>query len=825
MDLILAVFAFGMLIPRYSWHASKEREILIAPGAFFEVLRNYAEANHNIIELRQLPAPMRISDLKFKHKVRSKTPCQMERPHVSAVRNCSHALRVMWTLPYDGGEPLTQLRLQWRERLTDKNNAPSDWFEVRPLKPGTVEYFIHSDVDPLEDQYLTASSLRHFTEPAEKKKQQILKQKSRAKKKSKNVEKATESTKKDLPPPLQPGYEYEVRMKAVNTLGECEFWSCCDDAGGSNVARTRPNLPQAPAGPFSVQICDLGQNITAKVAWHHPPDGGSPIIEYLVEFCKLKFDSGQDAMTRKLINYNRLSLKKLSPGESYAVRVSTRNEAGWSQPSSLQRVPTSWRLGDMVANVENGVPTERKYAVTKLKGDEVATLKLRHEDTHATLKTPTEQVIGFTTPVEGEYIEALKEIVHNVTKDGWTSMHFACGRGHTQFVPDLIQAKANVNLCTKSGEAPLHFACKRGVLQIVQYLLNARASVGQSNHEGKGPMFFAAVSGNLDVAEALVAAKASVNNPRQSEFSPLGAAAMQGHAPIVQLLIGAKAFVHSLNKNRATALHLACKHGREEVVSILLDAKAELNAITEDDCTPLFFAAGRSHENIVGILIEMKAALEKPNKAMYTPLHIACEKNSESVVRQLLSANASVQAPASGNLRPLHIAAFASRSMIVENLLNEEAEVEARTNDGATALHLAALRGCKLTVDLLLTRHAIVNACTNAGTTPLLYATKENNIAVVKALLMVEADPNMLDVENRSAILIAASKGYREIVALLLKYDADFTQPSKTGWTPLHAGSRAFSVAIAIGGFKCTICDELLTSIDIHAYTPLTCAR
>ena len=744
-----------------------------------------------IIELRQLPAPVKISDIDFKPKVRSKTPCQMERPQVSAVRDCSHVLRVMWNLPYDGGEPLTKLRLQWRERVIDNNNsAPRDWFEVKPLKPATVEYFIHSDGESLNDQYLTPASSIHYVEAVDKK-HKISTKKSLFKKKS--MIKATHLPQKDIPPPLQPGHEYEVRMKAVNKLGECEFWSCWGDAG-SNTSRTSPNLPRAPAVPFSVQICHFKHAITAKVGWNHPPDGGSPIIEYLVEFCKLKFDSKQPAMIRKIINCNRLSLKKLSPGISYAVRVSTRNEAGWSQPSPLQRVPTSWWVGDVVTRVEKGVHSARKCTVIKVKDDHVATLKLRYEDNHTTLKTPTAQVIGGTKPVEGEYIAALQEIVHDVSKDGWTSMHFACGRGHTHFVSDLIQAKANVNQCAKSGETPLHFACKRGFLQIVQHLLKARASVGQTNREGKGPMFFAAVSGNLEVAEALVVAKASVNNPRRSDFSPLGAAAMQGHIPIVHLLLGAKAFVHSLNKGRSTALHFACKSGREDVVSILLDAKAELNAVNEDDCTPLFFAAGKSHKNIVRVLIEMKAATEKSNKDMYTPLHIACEKNSESVVLQLLSANANVQASASGNLKPLHIAAFARRHAIVGNLLDKHAEVDAKTDDGVTALHLAALRGCKLTVDLLLTHRAVVNARTNAGTTALLYATKENNIAVVKALLMVEADPNIIDVENRSALLIAASKGCREIVALLLKYDADFTQASKTGWTPLHAGACVLCV-------------------------------
>ena len=67
---------------------------------------------------------------------------------------------------------------------------------------------------------------------------------------------------------------------------------------------------------------------------------------------------------------------------------------------------------------------------------------------------------------------------------GNTSLHLACGQGHSNCAQLLRAARAAVDLANIGGATPLHRACNSGCLDAVKLLLAAHAALDHvSNFE------------------------------------------------------------------------------------------------------------------------------------------------------------------------------------------------------------------------------------------------------------------------------------------------------------------------------------------------------
>ena len=82
-----------------------------------------------------------------------------------------------------------------------------------------------------------------------------------------------------------------------------------------------------------------------------------------------------------------------------------------------------------------------------------------------------------------------EELINGLTNDGYSPLHLACIKGHTNIVRSLLFLKEiNVNLNHKKDGTPLHIACKRNDMQIVSILVSFKASLYVKNSKDQLPI-------------------------------------------------------------------------------------------------------------------------------------------------------------------------------------------------------------------------------------------------------------------------------------------------------------------------------------------------
>ena len=87
--------------------------------------------------------------------------------------------------------------------------------------------------------------------------------------------------------------------------------------------------------------------------------------------------------------------------------------------------------------------------------------------------------------------------------DGWTSLHIATAKGHTDTVRALIKAGAAPNPKSPYGITPLHVAAYRGRTKIACALINACAKLNARDKDGNTPLHIAVRNGHAKTAQLL----------------------------------------------------------------------------------------------------------------------------------------------------------------------------------------------------------------------------------------------------------------------------------------------------------------------------------
>ncbi|KAK9172290.1 Ankyrin repeats (3 copies) family protein [Cryptosporidium meleagridis] len=127
----------------------------------------------------------------------------------------------------------------------------------------------------------------------------------------------------------------------------------------------------------------------------------------------------------------------------------------------------------------------------------------------------------------------------NATNEkGFSSLHWASLKGHSQVVEELLNANAepntkNIMLCT-----PLHFSASNGFDEIVNKLLNAGANPNAVSALGDTPIFSAAFMGHENTVRTLLKNGADPNYKNKQGLTPMDAAESQGYSEIVKILEG-----------------------------------------------------------------------------------------------------------------------------------------------------------------------------------------------------------------------------------------------------------------------------------------------
>ncbi len=91
-----------------------------------------------------------------------------------------------------------------------------------------------------------------------------------------------------------------------------------------------------------------------------------------------------------------------------------------------------------------------------------------------------------------------------MTRDDWTALHSAAGRGHLEVVRYLVEEQGlDVNAENRYDNTALHRAAERGYLEVVRYLVGQGADVTARDNNGRTPRGRAAGMGETDVAAYL----------------------------------------------------------------------------------------------------------------------------------------------------------------------------------------------------------------------------------------------------------------------------------------------------------------------------------
>lgn len=153
---------------------------------------------------------------------------------------------------------------------------------------------------------------------------------------------------------------------------------------------------------------------------------------------------------------------------------------------------------------------------------------------------------------------------------GWTALHAAAVRSHTEIVRVLLEAGADVDVRDEESFTPLLNAAGVGNRATIALLIDAGADVNVTGPSwSPTPLSEAAQNANLEVLDLLLEAGA---DPNAGE--PLVDAAEAGSLDSVTRLLAAGADVN-VRVDGQTAAQLARHHGHEEIARLLERAQRE----------------------------------------------------------------------------------------------------------------------------------------------------------------------------------------------------------------------------------------------------------
>ncbi|KAK1260502.1 hypothetical protein QJS04_geneDACA019107 [Acorus gramineus] len=173
-----------------------------------------------------------------------------------------------------------------------------------------------------------------------------------------------------------------------------------------------------------------------------------------------------------------------------------------------------------------------------------------------------------------------------VGPNGWTALHAAVFRRHTEIAEELLQNDPKLNhKKDASGNTPLHYAAGYDDIEMVNLILNTDEDVGYLlNVDGHSPLHVAAGLGQTTVVEALIERCPGCVTLRDNvRRNALHVAVEAGCLCVVELLLVKhhplfNGLVRDQDWCGNTPLHLAAVKGDSEMLGLLLTAGADADA-------------------------------------------------------------------------------------------------------------------------------------------------------------------------------------------------------------------------------------------------------
>ena len=313
----------------------------------------------------------------------------------------------------------------------------------------------------------------------------------------------------------------------------------------------------------------------------------------------------------------------------------------------------------------------------------------------------------------------------------------------------------------KYGQTPLMYACRKGHSNLVRQLLRLGASQQKVSARGRTPLF-----------EAILGHHSGNKTSLFEKHSK--------HVEVVEILVSEMPqdlninVVHDQEFDR-TALMLAARLGYLEMIEILLKHQ-EVNVNLQDmhGMTALYLAARESHESIVQLLLEAGANVDTVDfQAGRSPLRCAAERNLVEMVELLL------QYRADPNIRDREGGTAMLRAVnrgakeALEKMIEFSVDIHCVDESGQSLLHGAARNGYHEIARLLLEIQSSEEEKISPNTrdkfneTPLHDASRQGETAVTSVLLEYGGDPSLRDEFNRTPFMVAWQYGHENIMEML----------------------------------------------------------
>lgn len=209
-------------------------------------------------------------------------------------------------------------------------------------------------------------------------------------------------------------------------------------------------------------------------------------------------------------------------------------------------------------------------------------------------------------------------VINAQTEEGYTALHYAVLKGHTNIVTELLASQfcfntIEVNARNIYGWTALHLAAQKGHTDIVKKLLakgSRFTAFDTQDIDGRTALHHAVLADNIDIVKKLLAPRswfpeflsflsedgAAIDVAVKDNYgsTALHIAARDGYKGIVEVLVKSphgEALACATNRHQQTALHIAAEMGHVEIAIILVeDTCAMIKAKDNRGHTALYLA-------------------------------------------------------------------------------------------------------------------------------------------------------------------------------------------------------------------------------------------
>lgn len=186
----------------------------------------------------------------------------------------------------------------------------------------------------------------------------------------------------------------------------------------------------------------------------------------------------------------------------------------------------------------------------------------------------------------------LSKLVDQRNVRGETALHWACIRGHTRAIHELIsRCNADIHAACAKGYSAMHLAAQNGHVMVMAQLARKGLPVDVRDNNGRTPLHWAAYKGFDPTVRWLLSHGADPTAMDWEKCLPVHWAALRGHSGTIRLLVETGAsgpLLKSKDRTGGTPLTLAKEKAdklEREIAQIVQD-QAKVQIANEDGTMP-----------------------------------------------------------------------------------------------------------------------------------------------------------------------------------------------------------------------------------------------